>query len=74
MSYTIYFQPRNKISGVREGSATYATAHQCLSQWEMLERSDEKARVEDEKGRQVSRPMLEVLAKEERDASNKGAG
>ncbi|UTH45325.1 hypothetical protein [Loktanella salsilacus] len=68
----MFFQPRNKISGVKEASAECQTAQDCLKQWGALERSDERVRVEDEKGRNVSRLMLEALVKEEREKPSTG--
>ena len=67
MKYTVFFQPRAKISGVVEGSATFDSAKEALREVDGLERSDEKVRIVDEKGAEISKALLEMYANRESD-------
>ncbi|KIC36544.1 hypothetical protein [Leisingera sp. ANG-M7] len=65
MTITVYFQPVNKIDGVREGSSEFDTAQEALAAVEGLERSDEKVRIVGNSGREITKSHLEMLAEAE---------
>ena len=64
--YTIAFEPRNRIKGAEPGKTVKATAADALRLVEELERSDEKATVQDAAGRTIERWELRELAAGER--------
>ena len=62
MPYKITFEPRNKITGVRPTTVEIETAAEAWTELVGLEASDERATVEDEYGRAVSREELRARA------------
>ena len=66
VTYTITFGPRNRIKGVEPSKRVVATAAEALRSVEDLERSDEKATVQDASGRTIERWELRELAAGER--------
>lgn len=67
MKYTVYFQPRTKISGAAEGSVSFDSAKRALREVDGLQRSDERVRIVDENGSEISAALLKVLADRESD-------
>lgn len=66
VTYTITYEPRNRIKGVEPRKEAKATAAEALRLVEDLERSDEKATVQDSTGRTIERWELRELAAGER--------
>ncbi len=66
LPYTITHEPRNRINNVEPAKAIKATAAETLRLAEDLERSDEKATVQDAAGRTIERWELRDLAAGER--------
>lgn len=61
VAYTITYGPRNRTRGVEPSKAVKATAAEALRLVEDLERSDEKATVQDSTGRMIERWELQQL-------------